>query len=91
MVLAATRAAAAAQAWMVWLMCVVVTYEVDSWMKRGASRPAVAGNVYGYWYSFVIGSLVKTLNRATNHGVLLNTAHTPPVVATPVLHATNDH
>ena len=30
---------------MVWLMCVVVTYDVDSWMKRGASRPAVAGNM----------------------------------------------
>ena len=47
MVFAAARAAAAAQAWMVWLMCVVVTYEyeVDSWMKRGASRPAVAGKV----------------------------------------------
>ena len=24
-------------------------------------------------------------------GLLLNTAHTPQVVATPVLHATNDH
>ena len=31
------------------------------------------------------------LTRATNHGLLLNTAHTPPVVATPVLRATNDH
>ena len=31
------------------------------------------------------------LTRATNHGLLLNTAHTPPVVATPVLHATIDH
>ena len=30
------------------------------------------------------------LTRATNHGLLLNTAHTPPVVATPVLHSTND-
>ena len=49
--------------------------------------------------TIVIGSLVNTLaktmrayalTRATNHGLLLNTAHTPPVVATPVLHATND-
>ena len=31
------------------------------------------------------------LTRATNHGLLLNTARIPPVVATPVLRATNDH
>ena len=26
-------------------MCVVVTYDVDSWIKRGASRPAFAGSI----------------------------------------------
>ena len=45
MVLAAARIAAAAQAWIVWLMCVVVTYDVDSWIKRGASQPAFAGSI----------------------------------------------
>ena len=45
MVLAAARIAAAAQAWIVWLMCVVVTYDVDSWINRGASRPAFAGSI----------------------------------------------
>ena len=28
-----------------------------------------------------------SLNRATNHGLLLNAAHAPPVVPTPALHA----
>ena len=31
------------------------------------------------------------LTRATNHGLLLNTAHTPAVVPTPALHVTTDH
>ena len=31
------------------------------------------------------------LTRATNHGLLLNTAHTPAVVPTPALQVTIDH
>ena len=34
----AARIAATAHAWMVWLVCVVVTYDVESWMNRGESR-----------------------------------------------------
>ena len=33
-------------------MCVVVTYDCDSWIKRGASRPAVAGSVSPEWEIF---------------------------------------
>ena len=41
----AARIAATAHAWMVWLVCVVVTYDVESWMNRGALRPAACGNL----------------------------------------------
>ena len=41
----AARVAAAVHACMVWLVCVVVTYGVESWINLGASRPAVNGSL----------------------------------------------
>ena len=98
MVFAAARAAVAAQAWMVWLMCVVVTYEVDSWMERGASRPAVAGNVspeceiflrksIASWYGVPEG--VK--GTAKNLSPAARTESPSSRQTSTALHATNDH
>ena len=58
------------------------------------------GNLGGIEQQTMVGSASKGVGShgfccspsgGGGAGLLLNTAHTPPVVATPVLHATNDH
>ena len=57
--LVAARIAASEQAWIVWLVWVLVTYEVESWMNRGASRPAEAGSLSPEWVIFLSKSMAS--------------------------------